>query len=1104
MRSVEYIIISDQIHEISKFYRSIGFISHGGDPLEPVDVTQGADLIASSDMVAFEDRRRFAEGIMLDGLQNFHIFGMMSGDAGSFGSHGIDDEFQYRLSYAFFYGQLLEKELIDNRFIQLNIMVDDVVVGFPEHISEGEIVELRYYLTTEAEREAIENMEIGQQYFLRGGYFYRYIWEREHGIYMLEMRPVNEVTYNPLEKSGLWYRHLEGDAIWYIPVNDNAKPEFSDAYLEQLVEDEIMRVRHSQSSFQLITTTDMTAMPSMDSRYGIQRIVDGRAIDFDDYLAGNSVVVINEHLASTRGVRVGDILTLGIPPNQRAFFYVPNMFPHFTMISQNAREYTYVLELEVVGLWSFGEPFYFRGSMASHIMHIPDSILPLCFSPLPSEFRGGLRSQVDGDTLPSGTYSFVLESTRDEEAFLLTYREKLAELGFGLDFIPTGARNFWDSAEPILQSITFNLVLFCFVLILLLALVSFLYFRQRRRDIAISRVLGHSPKQVYMRMFMSVLIYGVPAIIIGGVGGWFLALREATTTMDSLTESVGGSETIASLPIYYFFILSCVVLFLLIAMFTIGAIRLSRHSVLELLQNSTATRQKDKEQARKKVEESADSNMDGSTDSKSTSARMEDFVKLKPLDSRSSSDLFTQFGGDALPTGKKEKFKNKCNYIFSYILRSKIKSGLAFLIALTFILVFSFLQESINNIQLEINRLYEATVVRGEMLPPPVGEVARVARLSKDIPDMLLETPFLQNDLFIAGYDNLIVIPTDTEGNMPYNWDELLEIDRDIGWEVTVAADHVIAFNDIPHFTIAHSREVFDDAVIRTLPDGRFMEDFHIDFADGFDASHFVYTAGEPIPIIMSAERSSQMKPTIEPGTRVYLGVNNERSLWDLGEWHYLPAVIIGTHNRNILFEDFFDAQWLIYATLMPIPALEALKGEEMRYISVNFEINPVWNKQLDEVEEELSDIARQALMRGENLTLQIHDEELRAVVMPLEENLVLLQNLYPAAISLLAVIALVFNMILMLQNAKNAAIMRVLGMTKKDSRIILWSKNLITCFLGLTLGLFIVMVLGWGFGVLSTLGLMGIFFISSALGSALGALLVTNRAPLDLLQVRE
>jgi hypothetical protein len=324
-------------------------------------------------------------------------------------------------------------------------------------------------------------------------------------------------------------------------------------------------------------------------------------------------------------------------------------------------------------------------------------------------------------------------------------------------------------------------------------------------------------------------------------------------------------------------------------------------------------------------------------------------------------------------------------------------------------------------------------------------------------------------------------------------------------WYTPHALDYTLAFYDLELFARAHSRGAFDDAVTRVLPGGIPMGDFHVTFGEEFNESSFVFIEREPIPIIVPEEcRRPDIKPNISVGDEVYLGVLIGRTNMRPGEWQFMEAVVVGTHNRNILMDGIPFTLEYMYSVLMPLGALEALQGEELRYINIDFEIDPVWNRELYMVEEELLYIANQSILLGSQINLMLHDEELREVVVPLEGNLSLLEMMYPVAIGLLMGIVLIVNMILMLQNAKNAAIMRVLGMTKRNSRLTLWLKNMITPLLGLVMGLLIVLVLSWGFGVVSTLGLMGLLFISSALGSVLGAVLITNRAPLDLLQVKE
>jgi len=131
-----------------------------------------------------------------------------------------------------------------------------------------------------------------------------------------------------------------------------------------------------------------------------------------------------------------------------------------------------------------------------------------------------------------------------------------------------------------------------------------------------------------------------------------------------------------------------------------------------------------------------------------------------------------------------------------------------------------------------------------------------------------------------------------------------------------------------------------------------------------------------------------------------------------------------------------------------------------------------------------------------------MYDEELRTVVGSMEENLSLLRLLYPVAIAVSLIIGIGLSMLLMLQNAKNAAIMRVLGSPKNRTLLILCTEQLIVCLFGLLFGLCLSAIAGWGAGasvIIAVLYLSGVF-----IGSAVGGLLVINRPPLELLQVKE
>jgi predicted lysophospholipase L1 biosynthesis ABC-type transport system permease subunit len=188
----------------------------------------------------------------------------------------------------------------------------------------------------------------------------------------------------------------------------------------------------------------------------------------------------------------------------------------------------------------------------------------------------------------------------------------------------------------------------------------------------------------------------------------------------------------------------------------------------------------------------------------------------------------------------------------------------------------------------------------------------------------------------------------------------------------------------------------------------------------------------------------------------------------------------------------------------MPLEALEHLMGEETGYIMLHFEIPTEYSREIDRIREEFTDIMEQADAGWAELSIIIRDQELRMVAAPMEQTLSILRMLYPVVIGASIFIGLGLAMIFMIQNAKNAAVMRVLGGTKLKTRIALTAEQLLICMIGLFVGLVVLIITGWGFGLVSSLMLMGLYVIGVLIGAVTGAVLVTNRPALDLLQVKE
>jgi len=126
-------------------------------------------------------------------------------------------------------------------------------------------------------------------------------------------------------------------------------------------------------------------------------------------------------------------------------------------------------------------------------------------------------------------------------------------------------------------------------------------------------------------------------------------------------------------------------------------------------------------------------------------------------------------------------------------------------------------------------------------------------------------------------------------------------------------------------------------------------------------------------------------------------------------------------------------------------------------------------------------------------------------VVQQLEQNLELLNFLYPIVLAVSLVIALGLSALILLQNVKNAAVMRILGMSKKGTRWAFLKEQTVITLIGLFLGLLVFAVIENTFMLDARIYLFIVLYLAAMfLGSFLGAILISNRAPLDLLQVKE
>jgi len=1162
MRIVEYIIITDKIENISEFYRSVGVLQYTGESsiYAPDNVFAGAEIIQNSPFVNFEDRRRGVSGVLRD-VQNADIRGISNGWTSQLKNQYAHAAYAGLTVHTdvFFYGELLSKEFTDTvpnagspapflstPNIELTFRVDDILTGYPEHIHQGRgenIMMVRYILSYEERGymlaalahyrtygympyyvpTAISNMVIGQRYFMRAAF--RFPWMTPQtfplpyvgsSVELLAVVPLN------LDIS-IRRRSLDSEPIWYHPVDFGQTVDFASIPELNNVPDTIERLVYQQSQIYLLTTVDMWSLPIMQRRFPHIELMDGRFLTRDDYLSANNVVVVHELFAQIRNFELGDTIVIDVPQEQLVVgIDLVMRISDIEIVTIPGESTIHELEFTIVGFFRETNQLYYATHYSNYIF-VPDSALPddFVFSATmtdESRFRMGSISAVrdhrgdflrtpqepswkpdmleaigNPDFLPHFWYSFVLHDSRDQSVFLFEYRDILETHGFNVRFLGVDSELFWYSAEPILQAVTMNVVVFSTVLILVLVLVVFLFLRQRQKEFAIMRALGVSAGKVRKQFLVSISFFGIPAIALGSVIAWLAAIDRAENTINPFGEIVTHipldlevTVSLAWLPS-----IALAIFAILLVMTLFGAGRLERHSILRIIQGSV-------EAPVKKASTSYETSNG-------------EFNVIQKFDGGFRHDMSFQ---------KAEKPHGTFRFVLRHIVRARAKSILTTAVALFFVITLTFFTEMIIHVTRQIDHLYDNTIVFAE-----VREVNRVnainARRFEDIirlsaVENILGSNFTYNELAVANYIWTLVVPVEESGEPPYTWLGHSYADTK-GGTITFEDDVVglLAINCISRFLVAHSIDstlaldeewfgeiIFQDGVINidNSISGEQMlarvNELEIDFAMGLDETAFEFIEGNPIPIIMREDVKTEH--AISFGDMIYLQTWNAR----IRAWDNSPAVIIGVHNGKIA-----DPFAFRNAVIMPLDAGKHIfnqKGgaSEISFSTLAFDIVPAYNRELLYVEEELRAIIRRGGAGWTALMLVLHDEELRIVVGSMEQNLSLMQLLYPVAITVSIVIGAGLALLLMLQNAKNAAIMRVLGSTKNRTRVVLWIEQLAVCLIGLIIGLAAAFILGWG--VLASVMLAGLYLAGVVIGSIVGSVLVTSKPPLELLQVKE
>jgi len=189
---------------------------------------------------------------------------------------------------------------------------------------------------------------------------------------------------------------------------------------------------------------------------------------------------------------------------------------------------------------------------------------------------------------------------------------------------------------------------------------------------------------------------------------------------------------------------------------------------------------------------------------------------------------------------------------------------------------------------------------------------------------------------------------------------------------------------------------------------------------------------------------------------------------------------------------------------LIPLSNLESTERDFTKFRIAHFVLDPTKNRELPQFSVSMENAMK---VYGSKFRFFIWDEELRIVIAQLEKNLSLLKVLYPVVMAVSILIGAGLCFLLLLQKTKEAAIMRVLGTTRTAVRLALISEPLCLSIIGVIIGLMISYILWMASGLVPTGPLVasaGLYLAGALVGMVTSAILVTNKQPIELLQVKE
>lgn len=845
-------------------------------------------------------------------------------------------------------------------------------------------------------------------------------------------------------------------------------------------------------------------------------LLEGRFIDYNDHIEGNRVAVIRHEFAQLRGLSVGDSLNItmrespsigefAITDAKRTFPIasigeriapqcpIRSARPFASSIYYDGHEYislprltlrllsgiehqmltmgyitdretrfnrsrsdqvhnwremeTRQEEFEIVGIYWEDEVLEATETMLYNHVFVPDSVIPLHW---------------DQDILYRN-FSFVLESSRYKESFILEYQQILYERGFWFDFLENEWETFNQAVTPIRSGIFVSNIFFSILTIIVLVLAIFVYYFQSRKEYAIIRALGKNKRNAILETAVPILVMGFAGIVVGSIIAFLFIIREISEIFAEITDIMEVDIYGVEIPQLRLVAIVGLLFFFIFGLIVFASIRMSRYSVLELLQGNRA--KANRNTFVKRVLKLLSFN---------TPTPVIIFAEDKTFDY-----LNKGFESVVIPSRSRQssfEIASLLRLIKNKVLYHKVRNILALVISMGFMVVLSFLPVLIQQNIDQVEWLYAHTEVMGTILIDPMEEEA-FRQLDEGVPldlkNSLLELssdtaqPIL-SDFFAVSTAEFALIPVNVSHH------ELMMIISDFPDTLT-GLSTVLAFNNISRY------------------EERFETHIEVKFLEGYDKEIFSHEKSDYRVFVASStflEFYDMALGDYMNFFHVSLRVREDRTI---------RVIQAGTQYEYRLV-GIFEAEDVMHDVIVPL--LDFQNHLQSWFMSVTHEpfefvVDPILNRELEMVRNELNYIL---VNYTPVYTMILLDCVLRNAVEPLERNIALLRRLYPLIIALSVLVALGLTLIIYFQSVKEIAVTRTMGMSTIRAIVMCLIEGLGIIIFGLLAGMIISF---FAFAYFNVNGAV-IYLLGGFIAFIFFVIIIMRMKIMDLLQVAE